>query len=478
MPYQNKVTASPLEIRCTRVDVKGVVSPLFTLKIDNAIGTSGVMDFSRTGSNVNVKPKRDLTSLTGNCRYELRPVRLRFDKVGSFARKIWSKKLKRYINAYDVITVMRMVKLKSKTQFVKGNDLMPNALNFSGNTLVFLNRNTTLKVVNPQYVPGTYDVFTQTGDNWCGKLATPGSTWNLLTVNWQWYSTRGISDPRFAAAETAMNTKALNKFYEKAKNQSVNLLQAIAERKQTAKMLLQLLERAALTMIALKKGRLALAAETLFPRGAKEVANDILAIQFGLKPLLSDIDGVAKELAVPESIVFDVTSRSRTDLPHKVLHDVIETAYALQCRTVVTSRGFVEVKYKGRYRVNIVTRDFSRLGFGNLATIGWELTPWSFVVDWFIPIGNYINSLDAFSGLVPLFATKTVFSQEEIVFTRTFQGYSSCATPTGFVNTRVSCVRSILVSFPPIPLPSFKSPFSLSHLIDTFALLTQLSKRK
>lgn len=39
------------------------------------------------------------------------------------------------------------------------------------------------------------------------------------------------------------------------------------------------------------------------------------------------------------------------------------------------------------------------LGLTNPAAIAWELVPFSFVVDWFIPIGNFLNSWTDFLGL-------------------------------------------------------------------------------
>lgn len=44
------------------------------------------------------------------------------------------------------------------------------------------------------------------------------------------------------------------------------------------------------------------------------------------------------------------------------------------------------------------TGAFSRLGITNPALIAWELLPWSFVADWFVPVGDYLSLLDATLG--------------------------------------------------------------------------------
>lgn len=41
----------------------------------------------------------------------------------------------------------------------------------------------------------------------------------------------------------------------------------------------------------------------------------------------------------------------------------------------------------------------AQFGIVNPATIAWELVPFSFLVDWFIPVGNYLSSYSDFVGL-------------------------------------------------------------------------------
>jgi hypothetical protein len=35
------------------------------------------------------------------------------------------------------------------------------------------------------------------------------------------------------------------------------------------------------------------------------------------------------------------------------------------------------------------------LGLADPLSVAWELTPWSFVVDWFLPVGDYLNARGA-----------------------------------------------------------------------------------
>ncbi len=59
--------------------------------------------------------------------------------------------------------------------------------------------------------------------------------------------------------------------------------------------------------------------------------------------------------------------------------------------------GIVVDKFKCYYRGQLIARltevDSPKLnGLTDPSSVLWELTPWSFVIDWFIPIGNYLNA--------------------------------------------------------------------------------------
>jgi hypothetical protein len=55
-------------------------------------------------------------------------------------------------------------------------------------------------------------------------------------------------------------------------------------------------------------------------------------------------------------------------------------------------------------------RTLNQLGLLNPLSLIYELTPWSFVVDWFVPIGPVLNALTAPAGLIFVSGTKSVKS--------------------------------------------------------------------
>jgi len=276
-----------------------------------------------------------------------------------------------------------------------------------------------------------------------------------------------------------LRAKALARFYAKANNQSVNIGNVLAERRQTSGMIAELAIRIARSFLSLKSGNIVKAASQLFPNSPKGIANDFLVWQYGIKPLLSDLDGAMKQLAIPEHVSFNVTASATEKVPMHVL----ETHYgagAITAKTVVSQSYDVTVIYKAHCRVTSAMRNFYRAGLYNPLAIAWEVTPWSFVVDWFLPMGNYLNNMDAFAGTVVDYVTETVFIKQKTTFIRDFggnsgTGYYTDIGQTGFENEVVSCKRVLLTSvLPDLKFPSFKSPVSNQHFANAVALITQL----
>lgn len=393
------------------------------------------------------------------------------------AYKVWNPKIQKFIWARDCINVTRLVRKRGpkgqKRKKVKRLYVNPNALNFSKVDCWYSGDGS---------VKGTYTgdpkfYRTVTGPLWAPFV--PLGTYVAAQPNPQNY-TSGFSSPYIDAA-SALESKLLSKFYERVKNQSVNLAQAMGERKQTSKMLSQAVTRLAQGVSLAKKGNLAGAARKLFPNSSKGLANDWLLYQYGVKPLLSDIDGAAKHLAVGEKVVYNICVKDKVEIPYQVLY-AGGTNIGFRCNTTISSSGFVEVTYKARIQVDkTFTRDLERFGFTDPLSVAWELMPWSFVADWFLPIGDYLANSDAFDSIQLLYCTKTVVMSENVLCTSNIGGldnnkYMWDSATASWSAKKFSCVRSILTNVPSMPKPSFKDPVSATHLANAVALLRQLKK--
>jgi hypothetical protein len=54
-----------------------------------------------------------------------------------------------------------------------------------------------------------------------------------------------------------------------------------------------------------------------------------------------------------------------------------------------------------------------QLGLLDPATVLWEIIPYSFVVDWFLPIGSYLDNLNQIPNLVGRFVTTDIRERKD-----------------------------------------------------------------
>lgn len=130
-------------------------------------------------------------------------------------------------------------------------------------------------------------------------------------------------------------------------------------------------------------------------------------------------------------------------------------------------------------------------GFVNLAEVAWELVPLSFVVDWFVPIGDWIASL---SSLVGLSVTDAGYSVARSTTTRvSYDGFQFTPYPggtwsvSGFdegSSTTYSYQRynraqmdassgGVYPSFPPV-----KVKLNSKRFLDAYSLLVQAGNQR
>jgi hypothetical protein len=122
------------------------------------------------------------------------------------------------------------------------------------------------------------------------------------------------------------------------------------------------------------------------------------------------------------------------------------------------------------------------LGIFNPLLIGWELVPFSFVVDWFIPVGSYLEGIDALLGY-------DSFSYSNSLLTKVSwegKGLGRKDTGSGFYLdnsyfeskkiVRLDREASASVPFP--RFPGFKDPRSLEHMANGLSLLATAFGRK
>lgn len=277
------------------------------------------------------------------------------------------------------------------------------------------------------------------------------------------------------------------------KDQKVNLAQAFAERKQTVNLINNAISQVTRSLAALKKGRLKDAARALnltkhrwrkTPKGSKapgspadkRLSSRWLELQYGWKPLLSDVYGAVEALDAEDQGTtkrYICTFRGKAS---EAWEGVIDRAYNAPSNLNVFQSSRVSTRLRfDMIPDNTFLQSLGSLGVTNPATIAWELTPWSFVIDWFLPIGEYINQLDAGIGWKFLAGTRSdrgFSSGYWLSFNRSNKlGYTqhfANVEQGHFWSLRV--VRTLYSSLPSVVAPRFKNPFSGMHVANALAL--------
>lgn len=298
-----------------------------------------------------------------------------------------------------------------------------------------------------------------------------------------------------------MRARCIAKLLEKLKDQTVNLAQVYAERKLTADLIGDTAIKLASSFNALKKGNFSEAAKRLGVGASRRktvafnraygrnkqnaISNGWLELQYGWRPLLQDIYGSAEFLAKKQC--HEIHSVVRSRISRKFVDDTYrpESPNYWNILQLRESR----FDYSGSILFSTTGAELAsakEAGLTNPASLAWELTPYSFVVDWFIPIGNYLNSLDATLGLTFQSGSFTTFLDGRSSIT--LEAYNRAGTARFYSpavwtvavrssRTKIACNRYPLADFPTAYPPTFKNPFSFEHAFNGIALLFQSFKR-
>jgi hypothetical protein len=316
---------------------------------------------------------------------------------------------------------------------------------------------------------------------------------------------RAAEDPaalllRWEREVSSLERIALRRHYSNLARKKVDLAVALAEGLKTINSIASAATRIANAVLSLKKGNVAAAFRKLFPTSPKEVANDYLAWKYGLKPLMSDLSGASEHLA--EFVLRTAPFKSNGHAKNRF--EKSETVVLGSSSPIGTSGVFtvrkatIRVKFGSSFSFSSqLKRQAASLGFTNPANVAWELLPFSFVADWFLPIGDFLSNLSSLHGLVLKESYKTVFIREEIDRYTFLNGYNGVMPSEGpvfptpgsdrgatghvyFVSSysqmhreTIFCKREV-IPLAGLPTPEFKNPLSRGHINSAIALFTQL----
>lgn len=206
---------------------------------------------------------------------------------------------------------------------------------------------------------------------------------------------------------TNNDTLALyGKLVKKVKSHDFNLAVNLGQLHQTVDLLAGNLSKLGRAALALKRGDFSTAARQLGarPRGTRLKTTDIsgrwLELQYGWMPLLGDSYEAAKAFEAisvgPRSQIYRVSGERKWEGNGSQSKNIFDVPYRASRKRYIQFECTEEMGFA------------RQLGLLDPLSVIWELTPWSFVIDWFIPIGAYLDVINQVPSLKGRFLTTEV----------------------------------------------------------------------
>ncbi len=349
-----------------------------------------------------------------------------------------------------------------------------------------------------------------------GHLLAPqykGAVAGSWTQREYWWSGPFLMVIPSAPVLSNMNWNALNaQLIQKAKGNQWNVPIFLAEGRKTIEMVAQSATRLALCARALRRGRFDDFVRLAHPSAAKKLHQAVksgnltrkfgksfaadpvktfsqywLEHTYGWVPFMSDIRSAVNTLLDvrdhPDSLDGTVRAKYSSGPITTSSRNVLLYTYSAESLSIYGNTSTLSKQtLKGTWRYSLKPEDIpGRFGLLNPLEVAWELVPFSFVADWFAPIGDYFAALDApkrFNHLGGTYGVR-VLQQYYVEPTR--------ALPTGSVFTggkglaeRITVQRVLMTGIPSVSLSAIRMDpnLGIKRLTSAFALVNTVFRKR
>jgi len=274
---------------------------------------------------------------------------------------------------------------------------------------------------------------------------------------------------------------ALYRALDQLKNQRWNVSQLFVEREKAIKTATSAVKTAGKKIKAFKQQFPNVWRQLAYNTGRNlsRVSPRFLELVYGLVPLLTTAYGACQDLhdreknaAKPYRASVVGRSVAIQDINwQKTLADTAYGGYEVQGK--VEHRCLIHLEYT-LDSPNLALA--SHLGITNPLVVLWNVEPWTYVIDWFLPVSKYLSALDADLGFTWKSGTVTHWSKLElngdriVPFGSIGNGYVIPHALVPYRERRFTLDRQVYVIAPKIPLPQWKNPASALHFAEAIAL--------
>lgn len=280
--------------------------------------------------------------------------------------------------------------------------------------------------------------------------------------------------------------KLVNKLREKVIGSDFNAAVVLGELHESIDLIVNSAVRIGKYAAAMKSGKWQTAHHALFekdPRSKstdfrrgrpslKEIASKHLEMQYGWMPLLQDVVGGAEALAHALNTPVQKTYRTARSLEQRSVQLTDIPSYGC-------GAGGFQIRAVGvkKQRVGLIVRFREKpslpklLGLLDPEVVAWELVPFSFIADWFVPLGDWLTARGFSQGLDATF----IRSDKRTGIAYQGEGEKLIYNPANGPGllSKVEFTRTVSTSMA-VPKPAVKplsKAFSWAHMTNAVALL-------
>lgn len=307
------------------------------------------------------------------------------------------------------------------------------------------------------------------------------------TSNYDYESTEYISKLRTPFSSSPVNGPAIENAWNESINDALQSLKgntsevgaSLGELKSSVDLLAGTVTRGAHFLHFMRRGQFLKAANTLgLSRAAftnnrgRNLASYWLAYSYGWKPYAQTCYDIAQTL-------HDIVNRTSNSV------EGTGTAFHAEKREG-TWMGLTETNnhqagVKTVLKASITSekiRNLNRMGLTNPVGIAWELVPFSFAVDWFVPVGNTLDAMTASQGLTwhGGFTSKKIYSENHITHREGREtDWTEVTSGGSYREVHAEFQRVAYTNFPWARLYADMTPYSTPRAVNALALVRKLT---
>jgi hypothetical protein len=236
-----------------------------------------------------------------------------------------------------------------------------------------------------------------------------------------------------------------------------------------------------------------------FPKAAKRggsldpITNRWLEYRYGWTPLVMELQGALKALDKTRKIKLRGTARGKASKVWRSEHSHnINPMFGAgqgplgNCDLLFVQHETVECRAYAMFEISQEFQTARDFGFTEVPLAMWELVPFSFIVDWFLPIGDWLEAVTPKLGVKILAegitTRRTTFLHREVTAWNKNPGAVSydLTGATGLVDTReyVTLDREPKLSDVLYAFPSIDVKLNVKRVLDSLALLNQTRRSR